>query len=78
MANLSNELTVDEKRELKGYEPRPDGQGDVVLINSGQISLSEVSLDLGEAGEGEDPMTDAEIDDEVKQVMRVVYGKTTP
>jgi len=81
MANLSNELTVDEKRELKGYEPRPDGQGDVVLINSGQISLSEVSLDLGDdtgSGEGEDPMTDAEIDDEVKQVMRVVYGKTTP
>lgn len=44
MANSSTDLTINERRELKGFEP-VDG-GNVVLVSSAQIPLSESSLEL--------------------------------
>jgi phage portal protein BeeE len=38
MANASTDLTINERRELKGFQPI-DG-GDVVLVQSSQISLA--------------------------------------
>jgi HK97 family phage portal protein len=37
MADKATDLTINERRELKGYQPVPGG--DVVLVNSSQISL---------------------------------------
>ena len=37
MANAATDLTINERRELKGYKPI-DG-GDALLVNSSQISL---------------------------------------
>lgn len=37
----SDFLTVDEKREATGYEPLPDGKGDVVLVLKKNIPLGE-------------------------------------
>ena len=37
MADASNDLTINERRALKGYEPIPGG--DVVLVNAGMVSL---------------------------------------
>ncbi len=45
MADTSTDLTINERREIKGFEPI-DG-GDVILINASQIPLGESSLDLG-------------------------------
>lgn len=54
MADASTELTVDEKRKMKGFEPLPGGAGDVVLIASSQIPLSAAGLGLGEPPLAED------------------------
>lgn len=59
-ADTSTELTVNEKREMKGFEPLPGKDGDVVLINSGQIPLSAAGLGLGLDGDGGDPKGGAE------------------
>ncbi len=37
----SDFLTVDEKREATGYEPLPDGKGDVVLVPGKNVPLGE-------------------------------------
>lgn len=42
MANASTDLTVNERRQLKGYGPVPGG--DVVLVASSQIPLTDASL----------------------------------
>ena len=41
MANMSDDLTINERREMKGYDPIEGG--DVVLVQSSQISLSMAS-----------------------------------
>lgn len=78
MANASNDLTIDERRDLKGYAPRDSGEGDVILINSGQIALADVSLGLGDAEPEPEPEAEAipddDLDAEMKAVMRAVYG----
>jgi len=37
MADASNDLTINERRAMKGYQPIPGG--DVVLVNAGMVSL---------------------------------------
>jgi len=54
MADVATELTVNEKRELKGYSPLPGKDGDVVLINSGQIPLANAGLGLGFGDDDDD------------------------
>jgi len=44
MANASTDLTINERRALKGFEPVPGG--DVILVTSSQIPLSMASGDL--------------------------------
>ena len=44
MADLSTDLTLNERRGLKGYEPVAGG--DVVLVGSGMISLADASAPL--------------------------------
>jgi len=44
MADQSNDLTINERREIKGYDKLPDG-GDTVYIPSNSIPLS---FDLGQ------------------------------
>lgn len=39
MADKSTDLTIDERRELKGYGPLPRGLGDVILVTSSLIPL---------------------------------------
>lgn len=39
MADKSTDLTINERRELKGYEPLPNGVGDVILVSSSLIPL---------------------------------------
>ena len=41
MANMSDDLTINERREMKGYDPIEGG--DVVLVQSSQISLTMAS-----------------------------------
>ena len=47
MANASNDLTINERRALKGYEPIEGG--DVILVPSGMINITDAAapLDLG-------------------------------
>jgi len=47
MADKSTDLTINERRELKGFEPIPGG--DTILVNASQISLSDAAtpLDIG-------------------------------
>lgn len=49
MANKSNDLTINERREIKGYAP-VDG-GDTVFVGAGQVPIS--FADDGLPGEGE-------------------------
>ena len=44
MANNSTDLTINERRELKGFEPIEGG--DVLLVGMGQISLGDASAPL--------------------------------
>lgn len=44
MADQSQDLTINERRAMKGYEPVPGG--DVVLVQSSQISLDTAAVDL--------------------------------
>jgi hypothetical protein len=55
MANASTDLTINERRELKGYGPI-DG-GDVVLVASSQIPLSEAAMPPDPAAQPLDPAT---------------------
>lgn len=38
-ADKSNELTIDEKRALKGYPPLPNNEGQVLLVNASQVPV---------------------------------------
>lgn len=49
MADKSNDLTINERRKLKGYEPVPDG--DTIYIDSNKIPLSFDNIDPPEDGE---------------------------
>jgi HK97 family phage portal protein len=51
MANASTDLTINERRALKGYEPI-DG-GDTILIGSGQINLEDAGISFDENGLGD-------------------------
>jgi HK97 family phage portal protein len=42
MADKSNDLTINERRAMKGYEPIPGG--DVLLVPSSQITLDQASM----------------------------------
>jgi hypothetical protein len=42
MADASNDLTINERRAMKGYEPIPGG--DTILINASQIPLNAATL----------------------------------
>ena len=42
MADASNDLTINERRAIKGYEPIPGG--DTILINASQIPLNAATL----------------------------------
>lgn len=87
MANASAELTVDEKRDIKGYEELPNGEGKVVLVNASQIPLGEASLSGDGAGMGDefnpqeppqdDPAAMAQEADlqETKRIVRLAYGQ---
>ncbi len=39
--NKTDFLTIDEKRKATGYEPLPDGKGDVVLVPKNKLELGE-------------------------------------
>lgn len=39
MADKSNDLTLDERRELKGYEPLPNKLGETILVSSSMLPL---------------------------------------
>lgn len=46
MADKATDLTINERRELKGYKPLPEG--DVLLVSAGQIGLADaLSMDDG-------------------------------
>lgn len=49
MADLSMDLTVNERRELKGYEPIEGG--DVLLIDASKIPIDEASIDVSFDGQ---------------------------
>lgn len=55
MANASTDLTINERRQLKGYGPIEGG--DVVLVASSQIPLSEASMPPDPASQPLDPAT---------------------
>lgn len=40
MADKSTDLTIDERRELKGYEPLPNGSGATILVSSSVLPLT--------------------------------------
>jgi HK97 family phage portal protein len=66
MADTSNDLTINERRELKGYDPI-DG-GDQILITGAMIPLTEASLtadDLNEQPKLGDTMGEAVSDQQV-------------
>lgn len=63
MADASTDLTVNERRAMKGYGPVPGG--DVVLVSSAQIPLS-MAGDTPEPVQGLDPAT----------VKALAYGST--
>jgi len=65
MANASTDLTVNERRELKGYGPI-DG-GDVVLVASSQIPLTDAAAPPAAPVQGLDPAT----------VKALAYGAST-
>ena len=44
MADKSTDLTINERRELKGFEPI--NGGDTILVGAGQISLSDAAAPL--------------------------------
>jgi len=70
MADKSIDLTINERRELKGYDPIEGG--DVVLIGSGLIPLNEASLrpeQLTQPADDE-PITP----EEQKAMIRLAYG----
>lgn len=54
MANSSTDLTINERREIKGYEPIPNG--DDIYIPAGNLPLS---FDFIEPGESSTPEEDA-------------------
>ena len=46
MADKATDLTINERRKLKGYKPLPEG--DVLLVSAGQIGLADaLSMDDG-------------------------------
>lgn len=57
MADRSTDLTINEKREMKGYDPIEGG--DEIYINTGQIPLS-FDADLAGEGDSEQAERDAE------------------
>jgi HK97 family phage portal protein len=66
MANASMDLTINERRELKGYGPVPGG--DVVLVSSAQIPLSMA----GETAPPEEPIQGLD----AETVKALAYGPT--
>jgi HK97 family phage portal protein len=65
MANTATDLTINEKRRLRGFDPVSGG--DVVLITGAMIPLTEASLTADDFA--------APTADEEKQMLRLVYGK---
>lgn len=43
MADKATDLTIDERRAIKGYEPLPGGHGAVLLVSANQISLADAT-----------------------------------
>jgi HK97 family phage portal protein len=69
MADKATDLTINERREMKGY-PKING-GDQILINAGLIPLSEASLTLGQLSpQGQNEIT---VEEEQKMI-RLAYG----
>jgi len=61
-ADASKDLTIDETRKLKGYEPLPGGAGDVVLVPFSVAPLGSESS--GGGSEGEPPAETPPSDDD--------------
>ena len=64
--NKTDFLTVDEKRKATGYEPLPDGKGDVVLVPVNKAELGEEGekvvanpIDMKKKPNGKDKSKDA-------------------
>lgn len=67
MANASTDLTINERRELKGFEPIPGG--DVVLVGAAQIPLEDAGMSMGGDGLGDDLS-----DEDAEAIKSLAYG----
>ena len=70
MADKSTDLTINERREMKGFEPIEGG--DQILITGAMIPLSEASLkpeDFAKPSVEDEPT-----EEETKQLIRLAYG----
>jgi HK97 family phage portal protein len=53
-------LTVDEKRELTGYDTLPDGKGNVILVPATMVPLGEEQEEEEDVGQGEEEVEEEE------------------
>lgn len=87
MADKSTDLTIDERRKIKGYDPLPNGLGAVILVGSAQITLEmatePLSLDPPTPAKKPDDATEdapeADNDDDedelsVEDLKALIYG----
>lgn len=70
MANASTDLTIDERRALKGYDPLPNGQGDTLLVPSSNIPL-DLAIEPPPMLAAPDPVDPTLTEDDIKAL---VYG----
>lgn len=81
-ANLCQFLTINEKREMVGYEAIEGG--DVLLVPMGSIPLEEATIPLDIPSDkpdeepDEEPITEEEMEDEEENAMALLIGKVRP
>jgi hypothetical protein len=75
MADKSNDLTINERREMKGYE-KIEG-GDVVLVSSSMMPLGMASEPIDPVVDDDENIDDDETIEDAELVKRLLYGPRT-